>query len=74
MKFNIQFFAVEDIIEINKALIGGFGGLFGVRDSRLLDSAVANCQASFGGEYMFRTVPEMAACYAQGIIKNYPFC
>jgi death-on-curing protein len=73
MEPGMQFFTVHNIIEINKTQIREFGGLFGVRDSRLLDSAIANCQASFGGEYMFCTVPEIAACYAHGIIKNHPF-
>ncbi|HXW86056.1 MAG TPA: type II toxin-antitoxin system death-on-curing family toxin [Candidatus Bathyarchaeia archaeon] len=73
MESDIRFFTAQDIVDINKTQIREFGGFFGIRDNRLLDSAVANCQATFGGEYMFCTVPDIAACYAHGIIKNHPF-
>ena len=45
----------------------------GVRDMRLLESAIAQPQASFGGEWLHVDLYEMAAAYLFHIAKNHPF-
>lgn len=50
-----------------------YGGATGIRDSGLLESAVMMAQASFGGEYVHKSVFEMAAAYAFHIAENQPF-
>lgn len=70
---NIRFLDIDEVIQINKGQILLFGGLHGVRDKGLLESAVYDVQSSFGGEYLYQNINHMAAGYAYGIIKNHPF-
>lgn len=69
----IRFLSRDEIEEIHAYLTAGFGGLGGIRDSGLLDSAVAAPQAGFGEKYLYADVFEMAAAYAVGIVGNHPF-
>lgn len=59
------------IITIHEELLHRFGGLAGIRDDGLLESALTRPQQLFG--YGKPTLFEMAAAYAFGIAKNYPF-
>lgn len=47
------------------------GGLDGVRDAGLLESALARPQNRYA--YEGSGIIELAACYAAGIAKNHPF-
>lgn len=69
----IRFLDIDEVILINKSQIQLFGGLHGIRDKGLLESAVYDVQASFGGQYLYKDIYHMAAGYAYGIIKNHPF-
>ncbi|MCL1797475.1 MAG: type II toxin-antitoxin system death-on-curing family toxin [Eggerthellaceae bacterium] len=50
-----------------------FGGLAGLGDEGMLDSALVQPFASFGEIDLYPTLEEKAARYAFGIIKNHPF-
>ena len=50
-----------------------FGGSPGIRDEGLLDSALAQPQATFGGELLHPTIQEQAAAYLYHLAMNYPF-
>jgi death on curing protein len=60
--------AVQDIHEQQ---IEEHGGIHGIRDSALFESALARPQNLFA--YGSPTIVEMAASLAVGIIKNHPF-
>jgi death-on-curing protein len=59
------------LFAIQESLIARFGGLHGVRDEGLLDSALARPQQLF--HYGEPSLAKMAAAYARGIVKNHPF-
>ncbi len=61
----------EAILAIQTSLVGRFGGIHGVRDEGLLESALVRAQQLF--HYGDPTLCEMAAAYAEGIVKNHPF-
>ncbi len=69
----ITFLSTDEIIQINKLHTTLFGGAHGIRDVKLLDSALARPQASFNGKSVYQDIWTMAAVYAHGIIKNHPF-
>lgn len=57
----MRFLAVEDVLEIHAAQLDRFGGAAGVRSLELLESAVAQPEASFGGAYLhFRELAAMS--------------
>ena len=64
---------VEIVREIHTAAIERFGGSDGVRESALLESAVAAPQASFGGKSPYRDLAEVAAAYLYYLCRNHPF-
>lgn len=61
------------VIAIHADQIERFGGMVGVRDEGLLDSALAQPFASFGGQDLYPSTPEKTARYGYGVIKNHPF-
>jgi death-on-curing protein len=64
---------VEIVREIHAEAIARFGNSDGVRDSALLESAVAAPQASFGGKSPYRDLAEVAAAYLYYLCRNDPF-
>jgi len=64
---------VEIVREIHMEAIARFGGSDGVRDSALLESAVAAPQASFGGRSPYRDLTAVAAAYLYFLCRNHPF-
>lgn len=54
-------------------MVKRFGGLFGIRDLGLIESAVARPQATFGGEYLYKSIFDQAAALLQSLLKNHPF-
>lgn len=64
---------VDIVEEIHAEAIRQFGGLDGVRDRALLESAVAAPQATFGGESVFTNIVEVAAASLFYICRNHPF-
>ncbi len=64
---------LADVIEIHKNQISLYGGEYGTRDMRLLESALAQPEASFDGEWLHADLFEMASAYAFHICMNHPF-
>ena len=64
---------VEIVLEIHAEAIRRFAGSDGVRDTALLESAVAAPQASFGGKSPYADLAEVAAAYLYYLCKNHPF-
>ena len=69
----IYFLALGDVISIHTDQIMGYGGLLGIRDLHLLNSAIFAPQAMFANKYLHEDIFQMAAALAIGIIKNHPF-
>jgi len=67
------FLTTEDVLESYAFQIEAYGGDCGVRDHGLLESAVAQPQASFGGEYLHQFPFERAAAYLYHLVMNHPF-
>lgn len=59
------------VLALHAELIREYGGLAGVRDEGLLESAMARPQNLVA--YGTPTLAEMAAAYAFGIARNHPF-
>ena len=70
---NIEFLNLEIVLAIHDEQLVMFGGSSGLRDIGLLESAIAQPQASFGGEYLHGDLFLMAAAYAYHIAQNQPF-
>jgi len=69
----VRFLELHMVLRIHKEGIEDFGGIHGTRDENMLDSAINVPRAMFGGEYLHKTIPAMAAAYAFHICQNHPF-
>lgn len=63
----------KTVLAIHEDQLSRHGGMPGVRDEGLLESALAQPFASFGGQELYPSVAAKAARYGYGIIKNHPF-
>ena len=63
----------KQILMLHTALIAKFGGLEGVRDEGLLESALAAPFQTFGGEAVYPSLQAKAAQLGFGLIRNHPF-
>jgi death on curing protein len=68
-----RFLDLVEVLEIHQSRIDRYGGSPGVRDLGLLQSAVAQSSAGFGGEFLHSDLYEMAAAYLFHVARNHPF-
>ena len=69
----VRFLSVDDVLAIQENTIAKEGGLGGLRDAGLLESAVLMPQQRFGGEYLHTDLGAMAAAYLFHISQNHAF-
>ena len=70
---SIRFLGLDEVLALHVDQIAQYGGSEGVRDLGLLESAVAVPEASFGGDYLHATLPEMAGAYLFHLAQNHAF-
>ena len=61
----------ETVLALQERLLSEFGGLSGLRDVGLFDSALVRPQQLFA--YGKPTLFELGAAYAFGLVRNHPF-
>lgn len=69
----ILYLSFEQVLFIHKKLIEAYGGSDGIRDEKLLDSAVFRPQTSAFGEDAYPDLFTKAAVLMHSIVKNHPF-
>lgn len=63
----------QQILKLHNRIINEFGGIHGIRDERMLDSALANPLQTFAGLDLYPTCVDKAVQLCYGLIKNHPF-
>ena len=63
----------EKVLLLHKLIAEETGGSIGVRDVGLLESALNNAYATFGGECLYKTKEEKAASLGFSLISNHAF-
>ena len=63
----------RQILMLHSMLMEQSGGMKGLRDEGLLDSAVNLPLQTFGGQELYPTILEKAARLGYGLIHNHPF-
>jgi death-on-curing protein len=61
----------EVVHALHERLLSEFGGAAGVRDDGMLESALSRPANQFA--YGSPSMPELAAAYAFGLVRNHPF-
>ncbi len=68
-----EFLTMEEILATHRMSIELYGGSYGLRDNKGLESAINMPRSTFGGEYLHPDLYEMAAAYLFHLVKNHPF-
>ena len=69
----LRYLDVDAVLTIHAEVLAAHGGLPGLRDRGLLESAVAAPRASFGGKLLIEEAVEVAAAYLFYLCRNHPF-
>ena len=67
------FFEYEQVVKIHRSLIEKTGGMDGIRDAQLLDSALKTPFQTFGGNNLYPDILDKASQLCYSLIKNHPF-
>ena len=67
------FLDLDLVLRTHRGLIERYGGEEGLRDAGLLQSAIAQPRAMFGGEFLHKDLFEMAAAYLFHVVQNHAF-
>lgn len=68
-----DFFTLNEVLGFHMEQIELYGGSHGVRDLRLLESALAMPMSGLGDDYFHEFPFGMAAAYLFHIVQNHPF-
>lgn len=69
----MRYLSFEEVVLLHSLLIAQSGGSAGLRDRGALESAVAQPEASFGGEELYPSLATKAAALGHSLIQNHPF-
>ena len=69
----MKFLSRRFVVAYHARLVDLFGGIHGLRDAGLLDSALAQPEATSDAVLLHRDVWEMAAAYGYHLCRNHPF-
>lgn len=69
----IRFLSVDDVHRLHSLTIGTHGGKDGVRDSGLLEAAVAMPRQTFEGEHLHKGLGAMAAAHLFHLCQAHAF-
>lgn len=80
-EFNPTFLTVDQVIELHRLSLeryrdiepGTYSRAVWIKDWNLLESAVMVPQQTFGGQFLYDSMPKMAAAYWHGLACNHAF-
>ncbi len=67
------FFEYEQVVKLHSSLISKTGGIDGVRDANLLDSALKDPFQTFDGKDLYSDILDKASQLCYSLIENHPF-
>lgn len=63
----------EELLRLHKIVVDYAGGSHGVRDAQLLGSILVKPRTVVGGQEVYSTIWEKAACYMESLAKYHVF-
>jgi death on curing protein len=69
----IRYLALIEVLDLHRQIINFSGGILGIRDLGMLESAISQPRMTFDGEDLYPTVIDKAAILGFSIIMNHPF-
>ena len=69
----MQYLSAQEVLILHARVIEETGGLHGVRDVSLLESACGRPKAGFGGSELYKTLFQKAVALLHSLASNHPF-
>jgi death on curing protein len=69
----VRYLSKAEVLQIHRWALEAFGCPAGIRDEGLLDSALAQPEATFGGADLHATVAAKAGALGYSLLKNHAF-
>ena len=69
----LRYLSLAEVLDLHRRVLGVAGGAAGLRDLGLLESAVAQPLATYGGAELYAGVVEKAVALGYSLIANHPF-
>ena len=69
----MRYLSLGEIVELHRALLEQTGGATGIRELGMLESALAQPRATFGGSDLHPTLIAKAAALGLSLALNHPF-
>ena len=67
------YLSLDQVVELQHALLAAFGGLAGIRDRGGLEASIARPAMTFGGEDLYQDLAAKAAALMHSLVLNHPF-
>jgi death-on-curing protein len=68
-----RYLTLGEVVELHRRLLAATGGAPGIRDLAVLESAVAQPEATFGSVDLYPTLAEKAAALCSSLVQGHPF-
>ena len=69
----IRLLALDEVLELHRLLLEQSGGMPGVRDLGMLESAMAQPLMTFGGQELYPSLADKASALCFSLVMNHPF-
>ena len=69
----MRYLTLGEVVDLHRRLLLATGGAPGIRDFGVLESAIAQPKATFGGVDLYPTLVEKAAALAFSLVHGHPF-
>lgn len=69
----MRYLTLAEVLHIHEGVLAQTGGLFGIRDLSVLESALSQPKASAGGADAYPSLVEKAAALCYSLCSNHPF-
>ena len=69
----MRYLTLGEVVELHQRLLTQSGGASGIRDLGMLESALAQPKATFGGADLHPTLVDKAAALGFGLVANHAF-
>jgi death-on-curing protein len=69
----MRYLTLAEVLELHTRVLAATGGSSGIRDLRVIESAVAQPKATFDEQDLYPTVPEKAVALGYALIRGHGF-
>lgn len=69
----MKYIDINYILKLHEKLIASTGGSDGLRDEKLLESALENSKSTFDGIDLYPTIEEKCTTICYSLVNNHPF-